>query len=406
VENHRALDLSDIDIIVASDVTSPLFGLTGAAAVFGPQKGANAPQMARLDAGLNNLVDAFTRSGYHRAADSRAPGSGAAGPAVAAICVMRSPPTTTKLMLVANKFQTSFDQPLLAAMLPGSSKSVSQVPGSAAESPGNYGCFPDAPQAFALGDLGPKRRARCVFVGSRRRIMTLSQALATPVDDTVESSALVPRNGFPLEPRCRVCRNDVLRKKVNDLLASGASYAMIVRALAADNAEVDTCDRVTIDSVRNHCGRHFPVQNVAKATYREILEGRAKANGVDFVEGVATAITPIAFFETVMVKSYETLVDSYTKVDVHTGMLAAARLQSLIDSRDYGREMLVMKVQLDAICHAVKSTVPKEMWGEIIEKLDEAEQHQEALSVGADSFYDAGDEPFDPTEFIEEDDEF
>ena len=51
--------------------------------------------------------------------------------------------------------------------------------------------------------------------------MTLSQALATPVDDTVESSALVPRNGFHLEPRCRVCRNDVLRKKVNDLLASG-----------------------------------------------------------------------------------------------------------------------------------------------------------------------------------------
>ena len=103
-----------------------------------------------------------------------------------------------------------------------------------------------------------------------------------------------------------------MRKKVNDLLATGASYAMIVRALAADNAELDKCDRVTIDSVRNHCERHFPVQNVAKATYREILERRAKANGVDFIEGVATAITPIAFFETVMVKSYETLVDSNT----------------------------------------------------------------------------------------------
>jgi len=30
--------------------------------------------------------------------------------------------------------------------------------------------------------------------------MTLSQALATPVDEIMESSALVPRNGFPLEP--------------------------------------------------------------------------------------------------------------------------------------------------------------------------------------------------------------
>ena len=58
----------------------------------------------------------------------------------------------------------------------------------------------------------------------------------------------------------------MLRKKVNDLLASGASYAQVVRAGAADNAELDKCDRVTIDSVRNHCGRHFPVQNVARAT--------------------------------------------------------------------------------------------------------------------------------------------
>jgi hypothetical protein len=175
--------------------------------------------------------------------------------------------------------------------------------------------------------------------------MSVSEAVRDLVDDTVESTELATRiNGFHLEPRCRICRNDVLRKKVNHMLATGASYAMIVRTLAADNTELDKCDRVTIDSVRNHCARHFPVQNVAKATYREILERRAQANGVDFVEGVATALTPIAFLETVMVKSYETLVDSETKVDVHTGILAAGRLQSLMDSRDYSHDLLVMKV--------------------------------------------------------------
>ncbi len=158
--------------------------------------------------------------------------------------------------------------------------------------------------------------------------MTLSQALATPVDEIMGSMELAKRNGFHLEPRCRVCRNDLMRKKVNDILATGASYTMIVRALTSDNAELDKRDRVTIDSVRNHCERHFPVQNVAKATYREILERRAQANGVDFVEGVTTALTPIAFFETVMVKSYENLVDSDTKVDVSTGIVAAGRLQS------------------------------------------------------------------------------
>ena len=126
--------------------------------------------------------------------------------------------------------------------------------------------------------------------------MFMSQAHATPVDDTVESSALAPRNGFHLEPRCRVCRNNLVREKVNHMLATGASYVMVVRALAADNAKQAKCDWVTIDSVRNHCARHFPVQSVARATYRQILERRAKANGVDFVKGVATAITPWAFF--------------------------------------------------------------------------------------------------------------
>ena len=105
--------------------------------------------------------------------------------------------------------------------------------------------------------------------------MTLSQALTAPVDQTMKSMELATRNGFHLEPRCRVCRNDLVRKKVNDLLATGASYAMIVRALAADNAGLDKCDRVTIDSVRNHTTRHFPVQQVARASYREILERRA-----------------------------------------------------------------------------------------------------------------------------------
>ena len=60
------------------------------------------------------------------------------------------------------------------------------------------------------------------------------------------------------------------------LLATGASYAMVLRALGDDNATLEQRDRVTIDSIRDHATRHFPVQQVARATYREILERRAK----------------------------------------------------------------------------------------------------------------------------------
>ena len=93
------------------------------------------------------------------------------------------------------------------------------------------------------------------------------------------------------------------------MLAAGASYAYILRALAGDNANLDRARRVTIDSVRNHCERHFPVQQAARATYRDILERRAQENRVDFVEGVATALTPMAFFEVVMTRAFRTLVD-------------------------------------------------------------------------------------------------
>ena len=191
-----------------------------------------------------------------------------------------------------------------------------------------------------------------------------------PVDEIVESMELAPRNGFHLEPRCRVCRNDALRIKVNDLLASGASYAMILRALRDDNATLDKQNRVTIDSIRNHTRRHFPVQNVAKATYRHILEQRAQQNGVDFVKGVATAITPMAFYETVMVKGYETLVDSGTTVDVNTGMVAAGRLQALIDSRASGTRIADLMAQMGRIIDAIHSTVPEELWPEILRKID------------------------------------
>ena len=72
---------------------------------------------------------------------------------------------------------------------------------------------------------------------------------------------------------------------------------------------------------------------VAKAPYRDILERRARENAVDIVHGVGTALTPTAFFEPFVVKSCKTLVDSDTRVDVNTGIVAAGRLPAVIGSR-------------------------------------------------------------------------
>jgi hypothetical protein len=190
--------------------------------------------------------------------------------------------------------------------------------------------------------------------------MTLSPAALSSPDQTATSMASVAQiDRLHLEPRCHVCRNDHVRQKVNDLLASGASHTMTLRALGDDAVEV------TSDSIRRLAGRHFPVQNAARATYREILERRAEETHVDFVDGVATAITPLALLETLMVKGYETLVEPDTKVDVKTGMLAACRLQELIDSREGQPDMARMWADMDRIIKVVKTFIPSERWPEV-----------------------------------------
>jgi hypothetical protein len=186
--------------------------------------------------------------------------------------------------------------------------------------------------------------------------MTISEIDAAAVETTSRNDAMY------LEPRCRICRSDEVRARVNDLLASGSSYASILRAFLDGDSVLDPRDQVTINSVRNHATRHFPVQNAARATYREILERRAKENGVDFANGLATAITPMALLETVMVKGYENLVDPNTDVDVKTTILAASRLQELLDSRAGQADAAQMMAQMNRVIELVKTYVPREQW--------------------------------------------
>jgi hypothetical protein len=196
--------------------------------------------------------------------------------------------------------------------------------------------------------------------------MSVSEAFYGVVDESAESTELaLGTNGFNLEPRCRVCRNDQVRTKVNDLLATGASYAMVLRALGDDNAKLEKCDQVTIDSIRNHADRHFPVQHVARAAYREILERRAKQNSVDFIEGVATAITPLAVLETIMVKGYQTLVDERTTVSHRDAMEAALKLDEALrkDAGEY--DMAKMRAEMGRIIEVVRTFIPAERWPDV-----------------------------------------
>ena len=69
--------LAQVRLVVASDVTNPLLGRRGAAATYGPQKGADEPTVAALDDALRRYGRAIEEASGRLVADL--PGAGAAG---------------------------------------------------------------------------------------------------------------------------------------------------------------------------------------------------------------------------------------------------------------------------------------------------------------------------------------
>jgi glycerate kinase len=67
----------DVEVVVACDVTNPLCGPNGAAAVYGPQKGARDPDIALLDSALEQFAEVVER--FAGKTWKEAPGAGAAG---------------------------------------------------------------------------------------------------------------------------------------------------------------------------------------------------------------------------------------------------------------------------------------------------------------------------------------
>lgn len=70
-------DLDGVRLVAAADVDNPLLGPHGAAAVFGPQKGADAAAVEELDAALARFADVLVAATGRDVRDE--PGAGAAG---------------------------------------------------------------------------------------------------------------------------------------------------------------------------------------------------------------------------------------------------------------------------------------------------------------------------------------
>ncbi len=145
--------LAGVDLRIACDVTNPLLGPTGAAATYGPQKGATPEQVSQLDRALDQYAHWLMRA---TGRDERAtPGAGAAGG------------TAFGLLSVADRFRS-------VRLVPGVDV-VMQETGLAEKLAGadlvltGEGRI-DAQTAFGKTALGVAKRARasgvaCVAIG-------------------------------------------------------------------------------------------------------------------------------------------------------------------------------------------------------------------------------------------------
>jgi glycerate kinase len=187
--------LARVELAVACDVDNPLLGATGAAAVYGPQKGATADDVVELDRRLAFLADALETAAGRRVRDE--PGAGAAGGVgfallcIAARCATFGLRPGVELLMEA----TGFGARLLAADL--------VVTGE-----GRI----DAQTAFGKTALGVGRRAAeagvpCIAVGGGvepEGIEALAAvgAVAVPVSERPQSIEVAMAAGTgPLE-RC------------------------------------------------------------------------------------------------------------------------------------------------------------------------------------------------------------
>jgi glycerate kinase len=95
--------LAEVRLTIASDVTNPLLGPSGAAATYGPQKGADAPQVETLEHNLAHYADLLEQASGHQVRD--VPGTGAAGG------------TTAGLLAIADRFASFAIRPGVAVVM-------------------------------------------------------------------------------------------------------------------------------------------------------------------------------------------------------------------------------------------------------------------------------------------------
>lgn len=223
----------------------------------------------------------------------------------------------------------------------------------------------------------------------------LNEAIEAQLEDLREQGALEVRP----EPRCRVCRDEEVRTLVNKLLAHGMTLRDINDVIAPMNRKRPVRERINLNNIREHRKRHFDVQAPANAVYRKIIEQRAAELNLDYEHGIGTAITHLAYLDTMIAKGYANLIKEDTVVSYKDGLEASTKRDQLT-RQDAGQvEQARIMAEMDRVIAVVKEVCTPEQLAIMGARLNQdPSSPTPVMSQRQPEEDDDDDEAYDPDE--------
>lgn len=204
--------------------------------------------------------------------------------------------------------------------------------------------------------------------------------------------------------RCRICRDDDVRKLINTLHGYGLTTRSIMDVIETSgvNNGRSNRDQINYDVVWRHTKKHFDIDNPAREIYREILARRAAEEGKDIDQGVGSAVNALSYLETMAIRGYQDLIDENTRIPYADGAKAVIKLHELTRQDAGVQEIAEVMRKMNYVINAVLTAVPEQYHGDIQAIIEGKELPRRAVTAEPDEIEDAD---FDPAAFAEDEDE-
>lgn len=204
--------------------------------------------------------------------------------------------------------------------------------------------------------------------------------------------------------RCRICRDEDIRKLINTLHGYGLTTRSILEVVESSGVNTGRSqkDQINYDVIWRHTKKHFDIDTPARQIYREILARRAAEEGKDIENGVGSAVNALSYLETIAVRGYQDLIDEGTRIPYTEGAKAAIKLHELTRQDAGVQEIAEVMRKMNYVISAVMTAVPEQYHSDILAIMEGKEPIRKAI---AEEPEDAEVTDFDPAAFAEDEDD-